>query len=76
MTGRAVCLSKASNSDVVRMFADEPDVMSVRKVAELLDVVPATVRREISRGNLECAHVGKCARLTKAALLRCLGEAS
>ncbi len=76
MEGRIVYLSEVPSANEVRMFADEPDVMSVTRVAELLDVVPATIRREISRGNLECAHVGKCVRVTKAALLRHLGEQS
>lgn len=74
MEGRIVYLSEVPSAGEVRMFADEPDVMSVAKVAELLDVAPATIRREISRGNLECVHVGTCVRVTKAALLRYLGE--
>lgn len=52
----------------------QPDVMNVPKVAELLGVAPATVRREIARGSLECVHVGASVRVTKTQLLKYVGE--
>lgn len=56
------------------LFASQPDVMSVPKVAELLGVNAQTVRREIARGRLECIHVGKAVRVTKKQLLEYVGE--
>ena len=47
------------------LFASEPEIMPVTRVAELLNVTAQTVRREIARGNLGCIHVGRCVRVTK-----------
>ncbi len=75
MVGRVVYLSDTPAPGAVQLFDCEPDVMSVPKVAELLDVSPITVRREIARGNLEVIHIGSAVRITKTALLRYMGEA-
>ena len=75
MPGQLMYLCEAPSASEVRMFDGEPDVLSVSQVASLLGVVPATVRREIARGSLESIHVGACVRVTKAALLRYVGEA-
>lgn len=69
MDGRIVYLSDVPPSEGVQLFADAPDVMDVRRVAALLGVVPATVRREIARGSLECFHVGTNVRITKKQLI-------
>ena len=74
MAGRVVYLSDTPAPEAVQLFDREPDVMSVPKVAELLDVSPITVRREIARGNLEVIHIGSAVRITKTALLRYVGE--
>ena len=70
MTGKIVYLSDAPQSGEVQLFDDEPDVLTVPHVAQLLSVAPATVRREIARGKLESIHVGSNVRVTKLALLR------
>lgn len=74
MDGRIVYLSDVPKAQDVRLFDGQPDVMDVRQVAELLGVVPATVRREIARGALECIHVGTRVKVTKTQLLRYVGE--
>lgn len=72
--GKVMYLSEVSTDGNLHLFEDEPDVMSVDKVADLLDVAPMTIRREITRGNLECSHVGSCIRITKAQLLQYLDQ--
>lgn len=74
MAGRVVYLTEVPQADGVHLFADQPDIMDVPKVADLLGVVPATVRREIARGALACIHVGTRVKVTKKALLRYVGE--
>lgn len=63
-----------TNFEEPSLFADAPDVMNVAQVSDLLGVVPATIRREIARGRLECIHVGSCVRVTKTALRRYVEE--
>ena len=74
MAGKIVYLSDVPAPPQVKLFDQEPDVMSVTKAAKLLDVSSATVRREINRGNLEAIHVGRAVRITKTALLKYIGE--
>lgn len=74
MSGRVVYLTDVPQASEIKLFSNEPDVMTVNKVAELLDVVPMTVRREIQRGALECIHVGTRVRITKKQLLKYIGE--
>ena len=72
--GRIVYLTEVPRADEVRLFENEPDVMTKQQVAELLSVDPKTIGREIQRGRLECIHVGTRVRITKTALLRYVGE--
>lgn len=51
------------------LLVDKPEIMNVNEVADLLGVVPATVRCEIYRGNLEAFRVGRCVRIARAALI-------
>lgn len=74
MGGRIVYLSEVNPDKPPRLFEGEPDVMDVKRAADLLGVSPRTIRREVARGALESAHVGACVRITKAALVRYLGE--
>lgn len=74
MAGRIVYLTDVPAAGESAMFADVRDVLSVPDVAELLGVAPATVRREIARGALECVHVGARVKVTKKQLLRYVGE--
>jgi excisionase family DNA binding protein len=74
--GQIVYLSEVPKSQDVELFADQPDVMAVPKVASLLGVNAQTVRREIARGRLGCIHVGKAVRVTKKQLLVYVGEVS
>ena len=74
MTGKIVYLSDVPSASETRLFDGVPDVMDVGQVAELLGVVPMTVRREIARGCLESIRVGTRVRVTKTALLRYVGE--
>ena len=74
MEGRVVYLTEVPSANEVHLFDNQPDVMGVNQVAELLGVVPATVRREIARGALACIHVGTRVKVTKTALLRYVGE--
>ena len=39
-----------------------PKIYTVKEVAEMFNVSDATIRREISRGNLRCFYVGNEAR--------------
>lgn len=41
-----------------------PKIYTVKEVAEMFNVSDATIRREISRGNLRCFYVGNEARFT------------
>lgn len=72
--GRVVYLSEVPTETPPQMFADEPDVFGVTKAAELLDVVPNTIRREIARGRLGCFHVGTRVRITKESLIKYIME--
>ena len=72
--GRIVYITEVPKANEVRLFENEPDIMNVQQVAELLGVVPMTIRREIQRGCLECIHVGRSVRITKTALLRYVEE--
>lgn len=72
--GRVVYLMENPPEQPPQMFADEPDVFGVTKAAELLDVVPQTIRREIARGRLECFHVGTNVRITKESLIKYIKE--
>ena len=74
MTGRVVYLSEIPVKTDVVLFSQEPDMMDVPRVAEVLGVSEATVRREIARGVLQCVHVGSRVLVTKKALLRYVGE--
>lgn len=74
MAGRLVYLTDAPIAQRAKLFENAPDVNSVKKVAEILGVSIATVRREINRGNLEAFHVGRSVRITKTALLKFVGE--
>ena len=74
MNGRMVYISDAPPENHIELFANQPDVLSVPKVAELVGVDPSTIRREIDRGMIKVAHVGRCIRITKTALLEYLGE--
>ena len=72
--GRVVYITEVPKSEEVRLFADEPDVMTKQQVADLLGVTLKTISREIQRGRLECFHVGTRVRITKTALLRYVEE--
>ena len=79
MGGRLVYIpdpEPSQGAGSVELFAGEPDVMDVRRVAEVLGVAQATVRREIARGSLSSIHVGTRVRVTKTALLEYVGEAA
>lgn len=71
---KVVYITEVPKADEIRLFENEPDIMNVQQVAQLPGVVPATIRREIQRGSLECIHVGKSVRITKIALLRYVEE--
>ena len=72
--GRVVYLTEVPQSNEVKLFEHEPDVMTKQQVANLLGVTLKTISREIQRGRLECFHVGTRVRITKAALLRYVEE--
>lgn len=73
--GQLVYLSDVNEqNEPYRMFADEPDCMTVAKAAELMAVSIQTVRREIAAGRLRAAHVGKRVVLTKKAIIDYLRE--
>ena len=72
--GQVVYLTEVPKARDVELFGDQPDVMAVPKVGELLGVNPQTVRREIARGRLGCIHVGKAVRVTKTQLLQYVEE--
>ena len=72
--GRVVYLTEVPQSNEVKLFEHEPDVMTKQHVADLLGVTLKTISREIQRGRLECFHVGTRVRITKAALLRYVEE--
>ena len=67
--GRILYVSEAAVGAVPTMFADVPDVLSKRAVADILGVDERTVSREISRGRLAAFHVGARVRVTKQALV-------
>jgi len=69
MSGRVVYLTDVPSAGSVELFADVKDVLDVREVADLLGVVPATVRREIARDRLQHFHIGTRVKVTKKALL-------
>ena len=71
--GHFVYVSDASDAPrerAVGLFADARDVSSIHECAELLGVCDMTIRRLISRGELESIRVGKAVRVTKPALIR------
>lgn len=72
--GRVVYITEVPKANEVKLFENEPDVMKVPQVADLLGVAPATIRREIARGRLDVIHVGSAVRITKTALLRYVEE--
>ena len=72
--GRVVYLTEVPQSDEIRLFEHEPDVMTKQQVADLLGVTLKTISLEIQRGRLECFHVGTQVRITKTALLRYVEE--
>lgn len=74
MNGRLAFITDVPDAGCIRLFCSEPDILSVPQVAKLLGVATATVRREVARGNLEAFHVGRAVRITKAALLKYVGE--
>ena len=74
MAGRIVYLSDVPPAGESEMFEGVRDVLSVPDVADLLGVAPATVRREIARGALECVHVGARVKITKKQLWRDGGD--
>lgn len=47
------------------MIKDNAHYISVRDLAELIDVGPKTIRREINRGELEAIKVGMIYRIHK-----------
>lgn len=74
--GRVVYITEVPKSDDVKLFEDEPDVMTKQQVANLLGVTMKTISREIQRGRLECFRVGTRVRITKTALLSYIEEQS
>ena len=75
MINEAMNLSEVPAAPEFKLFASEPDILDAAKVAELLGVATATIRREIARDNLEAVHIGRSVRITKKALLKYIGEA-
>ena len=67
-------LSEIPCDEPPRLFGDEPDVLKLSRVGELLGCDAKTVRREIQRGRLQAFKVGNSHRVTKRALLRYVGE--
>ena len=72
--GRVVYTTEVPQSNEVKLFENEPDIMTKQHVAILLGVTPKTIDREIQRGRLECFHVGTRVRITKTDLLKYVGE--
>jgi len=70
LEGKVVYITEMPKSDEVKLFENEPDVMTKQQVADLLGVTLKTISREIQRGRLECFHVGTRVRITKTALLK------
>ncbi|MDO4182700.1 MAG: helix-turn-helix domain-containing protein [Coriobacteriia bacterium] len=56
------------------LLTDQPDVLNVPDAAKLVGVSPKTLYRLIERGQLQGARIGRRVVVTKAALLRLLGE--
>ena len=52
----------------MRNECDPCEALSVKKVAELLDVSEPTVRKWIRQGDLSCIVVGRCRRILRAEL--------
>ena len=61
-------------SNEVKLFENEPDILTKQQVADLLGVTLKTIHREIQRGRLECFHVSTRVRITKKALLKYVEE--
>ena len=76
MEGKIVYLSEVPVNDGSCLFRGEPEMMDVFQAAKLLGVDPRTVRREIDKGKLRCAHIGRCIRISRKALLEYVGEAN
>ncbi len=74
MSGRIVYLSEVPADQPPQMFADVPDVLNVSRCAEVLGVSAQTIRRLVASGELPSIRVGRSVRVTKAALLRFVGE--
>ena len=72
--GRVVYTTEVPQSNEVKLFENEPDIMTKQHVAILLGVTPKTIDREIQRGRLECFHVGTRVRITKTDLLKYVEE--
>ena len=72
--GKVVYITEVPTSNEIKLFENEPDVMTKQQVADLLGVTLKTISREIQRGRLECFHVGTRVRITKIALLKYVEE--
>jgi excisionase family DNA binding protein len=53
-------------SRVVAVEADQPDLLSVREVADRLGVHPETIRRLIHEGRMSAVRVGRVLRVARA----------
>ena len=72
--GRVVYITEVPQANEVKLFENEPDILTKQQVADLLGVTLKTIHREIQRGKLECFHVGTRVRITKIALLKYVEE--
>lgn len=54
--GRVVYITEVPQSNEVKLFEHEPDIMTKQQLADLLGVTTKTVSRESQRGRLECFH--------------------
>ncbi|MBQ9059199.1 MAG: helix-turn-helix domain-containing protein [Atopobiaceae bacterium] len=72
--GRVVYITEVPQSNEVKLFENEPDILTKQQVADLLGVTLKTVHCEIQRGRLGCFHVGTRVRITKTALLKYVEE--
>ena len=66
---RLVYLTEVPQEQTGGLFDGEPDAFDMNHAARLLGVTRQTIKREISRGNLRCFHVGTRVRITKQALI-------
>ena len=57
-----------------QLFADKPDVISVKQAAQALGLSESTIRRKTITGELRSVKVGTRTLITKTAMLEFLGE--